>query len=388
MEEEKDRIEAIRRFTEGEAPKAIWISLGKSRRWFFKWLGRFRKGNEDWYRTRSRAPKHFPLRTPREIEEIVKQTRLNLYNEGVFHGAQAIIWEMEEQQVEPIPSLSTINRILRRNDLTHRRTGKYIPKGKRCPKPPATRPGEVHQLDRVGPCYLEGPIRFYSYNSVDIATGRCGIQPTQRKGGQPLIDAIWAIWGRLGIPRYELIDNDMCFYGSPTHPRGMGQFIRLCLHNGIEPCFLPLSAPWNNGVVEQFNYHWEGKFYHRIPMHSMEDVTRESLAFEYKHNTRMKYSKLGGKSPLQALKLSKHALKFPGTSQAPSIPLKKPEEGRYHVIRFIRSNQKLDIFSEQFPVPPEAVYEHVWATIDVAQEKLHIKLDGTQIDELPYQIRK
>ena len=388
MNEEHLRQEAMCRYEAGESPRAIWVSLNRSERWFFKWLSRFKKRNEDWYKTRSKAPKHFPLRTPREIEEIVKQTRLDLYNEGVFHGAQAIIWELEEQQVEPIPSLSTINRILKRNDLTHRRTGKYIPKGKKYPTPAADIPGQVHQLDRVGPCFLKGPVRFYSFNSVDIATGRCGIQPVTEKGGQSLIDAIWAIWSRLGFPDQEQVDNDMPFYGSPSHPRGMGQFIRLCLHNGIEPCFIPLREPWRNGVVEQFNFHWEGKFYHRIPMYSIEDVNRESLIFEHKHNTRMRYSKLGGKSPLRALEASGHALRFPERSRAPRIPLKKPEQGRYHVIRFIRSNGKLNIFSEQFPVPPETVYEYVWTTIDVAREKLQIRLHGNLIEEMPYQIRK
>ena len=387
MKEEEKRKEAVRRFNCGEKPKAIWISLNRSERWFFKWLGRFRQGDTDWYKSRPCRPESFPLRTPREIEKIVVNIRLELYNEGVFCGAQAITWEMEEQRIEPIPSLSTINRIIKRNGLTHRRTGRYISKGKKYPAPQATIPGAVHQLDRVGPCFLKGPIRFYSLNSIDIATGRCGIQPVITKGGQELINAIWAIWSRLGLPKCQQVDNDMPLYGSPTHPRGMGQFIRLCLHNGIEPYFIPIREPWWNGVVEKFNDHWEQKFYHRVPMYSMKDLIQGSLAFEYKHNTRMKYSKLGGKTPLDTLTASGHKLRFLPKPKAPQIPLPRPEQGKYHVIRYIRSNGILNIFSEQFRVPPEAIQEYVSATIDVTNQQLQIRLHGKLIDQITYQMR-
>ena len=60
-----------------------------------------------------------------EIEEIVKLVRLNLYNRGLPCGDKVIRSEMEEACVNPLPSLRTINRILDRHGLTHRRTGHY-----------------------------------------------------------------------------------------------------------------------------------------------------------------------------------------------------------------------------------------------------------------------
>ena len=176
--------------------------------------------------------------------------RLNLYNQDLFCGAQAIYWEMEELGVTPLPSIRTINRILSRNDLTHRRTGKYEAKGTAYPKLPSLLPNQTHQADLVGPCYLKGPVRFYSLNVVDTATVRCGLYPSMSKSGQSILDGFWAIWMRMGIPDHIQIDNTMSFFGSPTHPRGMGPLIRLCLHNGIEPWFIPVSEPWRNGMIE------------------------------------------------------------------------------------------------------------------------------------------
>ena len=67
-------------------------------------------------------------RNPAEIEQIVIMVRLDLYNRDLPYGAQAIrrhLQQLHDAIVTPLPSLRTINRILHRNDLTHRRTGHY-----------------------------------------------------------------------------------------------------------------------------------------------------------------------------------------------------------------------------------------------------------------------
>ncbi len=318
-------------------------------------------------------------------------TRLSLYNQGLFCGAQAILWEMEEQDVQPLPSLRTINRILSRNDLTHRRTGRYEPKGAPYPNLPARVPNFRHQADFVGPRHLRGKnkaLRFYSMNAVDLSTGRCGTQPVFSRRGDAVYKAFWAIWGRLGVPRHLQVDNEMVFYGSPTHPRGMGPLIRLCLHYGVELWFIPQSEPWRNGVVEQFNNHYQQKFLDRVPMRTADELREGSLAFEHKHNSRYRYSKLNGKTPLETLAQSgKKALRFPPDEAAPTAPLKKSKTGSYHLIRFIRSNCQLDIFGERFRISPDLQYEYVVATIDVKEQKLKLIHDQLQMDEFDYKLR-
>ena len=65
------------------------------------------------------------LYTPEEIEQIVIMERLHLYNWGLPCGAQAIRRRLDREGIQPLPSISTINRILSRNCLTHHRTGYY-----------------------------------------------------------------------------------------------------------------------------------------------------------------------------------------------------------------------------------------------------------------------
>ena len=43
------------------------------------------------------------------------------------------------------------------------------------------------------------------------------------------------------------------------------------------------------------------------------------------------------------------------------VPLPKPETDCYHLVRFIRSDRRLDIFGERFLLPPEAEYESTWS---------------------------
>lgn len=383
-EAESDRKRAVERVLKGESVSAVCSSLDYSRDWLYKWLNRSRSGDPDWYRERSRRPRHSPVQTPAEIEEIVKLVRMRLEKAGEFSGAQAIRWEMEELGVRPLPSIRTISRILARNGLTTRRSGPYKSKGKRYPKLVAHAPGDVHQTDFVGPRFLRGGLRFYGLNSVDLATGRCASEPMITRNSQATLDAIWSSWGRLGMPRHQQVDNEMVFYGSPRYPRAMGPLLRLCLLNGIEVWFIPVSEPWRNGVVEKYNDYWQQKFLGRINLTSYTELSVQNLLFEARHNSRYRYSKLGGRTPMATLQASGKKLRFPADSTSPQHPLPQPETGQYHLVRFVRSDGVLDVFGEKFVAPPECIYEYVRLTVDVSSRRLQVFLDQQIVDEHCY----
>ena len=63
--------------------------------------------------------------TPKDIEQIVVMERLRLYNQGAPCGAHVIRRNLIKEDIQPLPSLSTIGRILTRNYLSYRRTGYY-----------------------------------------------------------------------------------------------------------------------------------------------------------------------------------------------------------------------------------------------------------------------
>jgi putative transposase len=378
--EERARILAVERHRNGESPKSIYISLGRSKAWFFKWLKRYEASNDEWFQEHSKQPLTSPNKTADDIETIICSTRKNLRKQLLFCGSQAILWQLEDDGISPLPAESTIKRILKKHGLISRDNGPYKPKGKKYPELAAKRINDVQQFDFVGPCYLQGPVRFYSLHAMDLASKRCAVEPKSHRKDVHLM--IWDVWKRLGIPRFAQFDNALEFFGSQRYPRNMGQVIRLCLSYGVQPVFIPVREPWRNGVIEKFNDYWDKMFYSKITMTNEQQLREQSFDFENRHNGKWRYSALGGKTPLKALADSSVQLKFPTGNAVKRIA--KPRQGKYHVIRFIRSGLVLDMFGEKFAMPGEVKYEYVKATVDVKKESLQVYRDRVQVAEFAY----
>ena len=100
---------------------------------------------------------------------------------------------------------------------------------------------------------------------------------------------------------------------------------------------------------------------------------RQSKNFQRFHNRHHRYSCLGGKTPDQ---VCREAESVP-VLLAPNTKLPKLEyipEGNIILIRFIRSNLKLDIFGEQFTVSKDLFYGY-----PQSQDKKTSKLSFIQV---------
>ena len=75
-------------------------------------------------------------------------------------------------------------------------------------------------------------------------------------------------------------------------------------------------------------------------------------------------------------------------TRAPSSGENRPAHlGNFKSALTIRSNLRFDVFGETFPLPPEAEYEYVIATVDVGCQRLRIHLGEDLIADFPYQLR-
>ena len=189
----------------------------------------------------------------------------------------------------------------------------------------------------------------------------------------------------MGMPDFLQLDNALTFRGSNRYPRSFGLVIRLCLHYGVTPVFIPIKEPWRNGVIESFNDSYDKNFYRRQWFHSYSALKRQSKNFQRFHNKHHRYSCLKGKTPLEAIaglndasQMLPSAVKLPRLDHLP--------EGRVLLIRFIRSNRQLDIFSERFEVPRDLVYCYVKAEIDTALHSIELFLGDELITSFEYQI--
>lgn len=382
----QDRMErelAVERRRAGETVDAICESLKRSRSWFYKWFGRASSEEEEWAEERSRARLKAGLYNE-DVRRAIIETRERLESEGCFVSAEMIAWELDAAHVKH-PSVATIKRILKAAGLTGRK--KRVPTGTRYPAPLAIEPGAVHQADFVGPRHVSR-VRFYSLNAVDVCSARAAAEPVRSRATENVIPALWRIWSRMGIPSVLQLDNELVFFGNRRYPGALGQVMRLCLHYAIEMVFIPVREPWRNGLVEKFNDHWNRKFYNRISIDSFDRLQKELLAFESRHNSTWRYSKLGGRTPNRALAASSVELRFPDRPTPPPMPLSLPTEGRITFIRFIRTDRTLEIFGQRRTLPPEATHEYVRATIDIAARALTVRLHDEIIDVFPYPFRE
>ena len=112
---ENIRKEAARRYLSGKSPKSIYTSLKKSKRWFFKWLERYRKGNSDWFKDQPKTPYLIANKVNKEIETLVISTRKKLEATKYAQvGAGTIQWEIKKLNTEKFNLSNTWERSLRK----------------------------------------------------------------------------------------------------------------------------------------------------------------------------------------------------------------------------------------------------------------------------------
>jgi len=382
MDEKAIREEAIRRYENGESPKNIYEAINRSKSWFYKWLKRYQNEEADWAADRSKRPHNIPKRIGRSMEKAVIETRKHLMVRKYAQiGALNIRWVLEEKGIKP-PSLSTINRVIKRNNLVYKKQKKYQPKGTDYPALPITRSNQVHQLDILGPRYLKTDGRFYSANIIDAFDRRTSINPSRGKTRKDITNALIRCWRTLGLPMYLQMDNILPTRGSNRYPHSFGLVVRLCLKLGVQPVFIPLNEPWRNGIIERFQNVFDKMFFRSQLFDSFDHLIKESKVFESFHNHNHRYSTLHGKTPLEIYSGDGDLL-----PENFRIPVKLSiTPGYVHLIRFIRSDRILDVFGEKFLLPME--YEYAWATIDTEKEILNVYQDAKVIKTYKYRIPK
>lgn len=115
--EQELRKKAISRYLQGEAPKAIYTDLKRSKYWFFKWLKRYKTGESDWFKDKSRAALQRPTQISETERQLIVSVRTRLESERFAQiGASAIKWELTKSG-HSFPSDRTINRVLKREGL-------------------------------------------------------------------------------------------------------------------------------------------------------------------------------------------------------------------------------------------------------------------------------
>jgi transposase-like protein/transposase InsO family protein len=374
--EEEERLEAVNMYIRGDKPSNICRDAGRSEKWLFNWVNRFKTGEEEWYKSRSRAPKKHGKRIRKELENTVVNVRNSLMagneHESKYLGvsADAVQYRMGKLgfSQEDMPSVSTIKRIVKNHGLIVNKRERYkrVKSKKRYTILNPTKVNEMHQMDFVGPRFIKGYGAVSSLNLIDVVSNRVHIEQYDTRSMDNIIDFLTLYWRNNPIPRYLQVDNGMYFIGDFKYPRGFSRFLRFCLYAGVEVVFINPKCPWMNGSIENFNGWFGEKFWAKELFTSLEDMRAKSPHFVGQYNDLSVW-----KHKNKSLEWIKPARILNNSIEIPlgKLPL---TNGKIHFIRKVDIEGEISILNEAFEVGKEFIDEYVWATICLKKQKIGV----------------
>jgi transposase-like protein len=390
------RLHAVSRVRAGESVVAAARSVGRSEQWLHKWLRRYQVDGEQGLRDRSRAPHHGPAATPAEIVAKVLEVRSELErSEHQGFGSEAIRYELELQGLEPLPSLSTIERILRRAGRTARPKRQRSSERHR-PRPQVAGPAVVQQSDWVGPRYLARRLAFYSLHTVDVGGGGAAAgQFGDRRMEHAASFMTDVAWPALGIPRVAQVDNAFAL-ARPRFANPFNVFVRTCLLFGVEVVVAPPNElGWMNHV-ESFNALWQARTIRRHRYGSVEEVAASSGRFidYYMHrrpHPALTVARNGSRFPAEVIEQARDRLRLPPqgftleTYRHRDDRIRLPiARGRLTFLRRVHDEGWIDAGGVKVPVGGRYSGLCVAATVITFRQRVRVRLDGQVITEYPF----
>jgi hypothetical protein len=245
-----------RRFRVGLATVAHWVA----------WAQGQRLDRVDWC-DRSRAPRR-TRRATTALEDSVLRVRKELAQSDLgATGAGAIRQALVAQGVADVPSVRTINRILRRRGALDARSRTRRPPPPRGWYLPDVAAGQV-ELDSFdiveGLVIKDGP-EVEVLNGVSLHGGLVVSWPTVAPVTAALtVTSLTEHWRAVGLPGYAQFDNDMIFQGTHRYPDALGRIIRLCLSLDVVPVFVPPRETGFQAMIESYNGWWQARVWSRF----------------------------------------------------------------------------------------------------------------------------
>jgi transposase InsO family protein len=222
---------------------------GVSRQSVHAWVRRYRDGGLAGLADRSHRPAECPHQTAASVEALVCELRRS----HPRWGPQRLAYELERRDVDPVPSLATLYRILVRNTL-------IVPGQRRRPRSSYVRwereaPMELWQLDVMGGVMLIDGRELKLISGIDDHSRFIVIaQLVVRASGRAVCQAFAGAMRAFGVPGEVLTDNGKQFTGRFTQPQATEVlFERICRENGVTVRTTKPRSPTTTGKIERWH---------------------------------------------------------------------------------------------------------------------------------------
>lgn len=230
--------------------RGLCAKFNISTRTGYNLINAFKQYGDACFETKSTKPKTIPNKTSKKVEERIVKLRRRHED----WGARKIKTLLEKYFNDAeIPSETTINAILKRNQLIKRRRKRTEGVGKQYPKFDPSECNEIWSADYKGKFKLRNgryccPLTVCDSKSRIILGINCHYRATYKSVKQSYID----IFREYGLPDFMHTDN-----GSPFgNTRAICRFTRLCywlIDQGIVPVFSDPASPQQNGRHERMH---------------------------------------------------------------------------------------------------------------------------------------
>jgi len=362
----EQRISAIHLLRTGRSVKAVAQEMGRTPRWVRKWWKRYKAEGWAGLQDRSRRPHRLAKQTAEEIKQAIRQTRSELEAEAAqgqglrYIGGQAIRTRLREKRVHPVPSTSTIERVIRAAEMTR----PYRRPVQDEVQYPHLRVKQAHTLVQadIVPHYLKGGERVSCFNVIDVASRYPAGQAYAQRRSQDAESFLIHAWRELGIPQYTQVDNEGCFSGGFTHPHVLGKVVRLALQAGTELVFSPVRHPQSNGYVERFHRDYNTHVWEDTYLSSIDDVQERGEQFFVLYRQRP-HSRLHEQTPYA---VHHRQPPFYLTKSFQPASEKRPlYEGKVHFMRKVLPDQTVSVLNVAWALPKAKPGQGVWVTLDL-----------------------
>jgi putative transposase len=376
----------------GRSVKDICSALSRTEAWFHKWWRRYLEAGPDGLYDLTRANHQVARRISPELERTILSIRRRLQAHATpatryrLIGAAAIRAELRTLGVRPLPCERTIGRVLERNGLTAPRVrlAPLLPR-QEWPGPQARASNELHEVDLVGPIYLQGSgHRYYIWVGKDAFDGAVCLRLADSRRMNEVLWFLGECWKDLGRPEQVQLDNARELAGWGPAARTLSRVIRLCLRFGVSPVFIPAGEPQFNGSVENFNGWFQEPLLNRR-YRRPGDLRRELARLQEAVNTQHVHPRLGGQTPA-AHRRGLRLQKLPASFEVPT-DRQKLAAGRVLFIRRVSVAGTVTMLSQSYRVGKRHRGLYLRLVLDTGRGQLTAYLNGCVLKRWPYQLR-
>jgi len=291
----EQRYHAVMEVLSGASVTEVAGRYAVSRQSVHAWLSRYETDGLPGLADRSHRPQRQPRQIAVEVEALICQLR----RAHPRWGPRRLVFELGKAGVDPVPSRSTVYRVLVRHQLVQarkrrRRREDYV----RWERPASM---QLWQLDITGSVFLVDGTELKLVSGVDDHSRYCVIATVVRRAYARAVCAAFVVaMAEYGIPEEVLSDNGKQFTGRFTRPRpGEVLFERICRHNGIKQRLTrPYSPTTTTGKVERWHQTLQRELLEQAgPFPTIEAAQAAVDAWRVEYNTQRPHQSLDMATP-------------------------------------------------------------------------------------------